>query len=72
MKAPDIGSDSVASGCPDCDEIGSRTTHRWIRNKNHKASPHDAHWRDHDWLLLDGDDVSARTCRYEHGPQAGR
>ncbi len=27
---------------------------RWVRTKNHKPSPHDLHWRDDDWLLVDG------------------
>ncbi len=44
---------------------------RWIITKTHKPSPVDPKWRDDDWLI-DGDEVSARTYRYEHGPQSGR
>lgn len=45
---------------------------RWIRIKNHKPDPRDPEWRDDDWLLVDGNEVLARTYAYEHGPQGGR
>ena len=45
----------------------------WIRTmNNHKPDPRGRKWREDDWLLVDGNEVLARTYPYEHGPHGGR